>query len=101
MKTSTDWFIYGTFELVNSTLFKQVWVIVCPINNYSSSIPCAFLLLPCKEYTAYKMVMDCILSNDIPVLRRSISILRLKGSSKTGDYFNTPSRNFKTTLRLS
>ena len=66
MKTSTDWYIDGTFELVNSTLFKQVWVIVCPINNYSTSIPCAFFLLPCKEYTAYKMVMDCISSNDIP-----------------------------------
>ena len=38
----------------------------CLINNYSTSIPCAFFLLPCKEYTAYKMVMDCISSNDIP-----------------------------------
>ena len=66
MKTSSDWYVDGTFELVNSTLFKQVWVIVCPINNYSTSIPCAFFLLPCKEYTAYKMVMDCISSNDIP-----------------------------------
>ena len=38
----------------------------CLINNYSTSIPCAVFLLPCKEYTAYKMVMDCISSNDIP-----------------------------------
>ena len=52
MKTSTDWNIDGTFELVNSTLFKQMWVIVCPVNNYSTSIPCAFFLLPRKEYTA-------------------------------------------------
>ena len=28
MKTSSDWYVDGTFELVNSTLFKQVWVIV-------------------------------------------------------------------------
>ena len=66
MKNSTDWYIDGTFEMVNSTLFTQVWVIVCPINNFSTSIPCAFFLLPCKEYNNYKMAMDCILSKDIP-----------------------------------
>ena len=76
MKNSTDWYIDGTFEMVNSTLFTQVWVIVCPINNFSTSIPCAFFLLPCKEYNNYKMAMDCILSKNIP-LRRSIWILRL------------------------
>ena len=66
MKTSTDCYIDLTFELVNSTLLKQVWMIVCPINNYSTIIPCVFFLLPCKEYMAYKMVMDCISSNNIP-----------------------------------
>ena len=45
MKTSRDWYIDGTFELVNSTLFKQKWVIVCPINNYSTSIPMCVLSL--------------------------------------------------------
>ena len=65
MRSSKDWFIDGTFEMVNSTLFKQVWVIVCPINDNSTSIPCAFFLLPSKEYAVYKMVLDCLKSKDV------------------------------------
>ena len=60
MKKSSDWYVDGTFELVNSTLFKQVWVIVCPINENNTSIPCAFFLLPSKEFQVYKMVLDCL-----------------------------------------
>ena len=33
MKTATDWFIDGTFELVNSTLFKQLWVVMDKITK--------------------------------------------------------------------
>lgn len=65
MKRSPGWFVDGTFELVNSTLFKQVWVIVCPINVNKTSIPCAFFLLPSKEYQVYKMVLDCLKDLDI------------------------------------
>ena len=65
MKHTKDWFIDGTFEMVNSTLFKQVWVIVCPINGNSTSIPCAFFLLPGKEFTFYKMVLDCLKGKDV------------------------------------
>ena len=65
MNNSKDWFIDGTFKLVNSTLFKQVWVIVCPINDNNTSIPCAFFLLPSKEYPVYKMVLDCLQNKEI------------------------------------
>jgi hypothetical protein len=60
MKRSSDWYVDGTFELVNSTLFQQVWVIVCPINENNTSILCAFFLLPSKEFQVYKMVLDCL-----------------------------------------
>ena len=58
MKTATDWFIDGTFELVNSTLFKQLWVVTCAINETETTVPCAFYLLPCKEPSAYKMAFE-------------------------------------------
>ena len=60
MANSEEWFIDGTFELVDSTLFKQVWVIVCPIHDSKTSIPVAFFFLPGKEYSLYKIVLDLI-----------------------------------------
>ena len=60
MANSTDWYIDGTQELVNNTLFKQVWVIVCSINENTTTMPVAFFLLPSNEYSPYKMVLDVI-----------------------------------------
>ena len=69
MNNSKDWFIDGTFELVNSTLFKQVWVIVCPINDNNTRIPCAFFLLPFKEFQVYKMLLTVSRTKKSALLR--------------------------------
>ena len=48
MSRATDLFADGTFEFVNQTLFKQLWVVVARLEN-SISIPCAFYLLSGKD----------------------------------------------------
>ena len=63
MKTSPDWHIDATFEVMGSTLFSQLFVVVCRVNKVS--IPCAFFCMPSKEYQAYKMVMDCLVQRSV------------------------------------
>ena len=60
MSNTSNWYIDGTFDMVTNTLFKQIWVIVCPINENDTTIPCAFFFLPGKEYSVYKLVLDII-----------------------------------------
>ena len=65
LKKSPDWYIDGTFEMVDCTLFKQVWVIVCPILEGKQSIPCAFFMLPFKDKTFYRAALNCLKENGV------------------------------------
>lgn len=65
LKKSPDWYIDGTFEMVDCTLFKQVWVIVCPILEGKQSIPCAFFMLPSKDKTYYRAALNCLKENGV------------------------------------
>ena len=58
MKKSDAFYGDGTFEMVKETKFSQVWVIVCP--DSTISVPTAWFLLPNKEYTTYKMILNCL-----------------------------------------
>ena len=58
MKKSESFYADGTFEMVQQTMFSQIWVIVCPVGLIS--VPVAWFCLPNKEYTTYKIVLTCL-----------------------------------------
>ena len=64
MSRATDLFADGTFEFVNQTLFKQLWVIVARLEN-NISIPCAYYLLSGKDANTYKMVLENLKENGV------------------------------------
>ena len=47
------------FDIVKSTLFVQVFIIVCK-SLTGVTVPCAFYLLPNKEYLSYKYLFESI-----------------------------------------
>jgi hypothetical protein len=59
MQQAKDLYIDGTFEFVETTLFKQILVIVARLAN-KDSVPVAFFFLPGKDTPCYKKVFECI-----------------------------------------
>ena len=60
MRAASDWFIDGTFEIMEDTMFMQLYIVVCKVNKVN--IPCAFFCLPNKEYPTYKMILECLIN---------------------------------------
>ena len=59
MNNSSKWFADGTFEICNSTLFVQLWLLVVHTDT-GASVPAAFFLLPNKEALTYKMCLKSL-----------------------------------------
>ena len=59
IKNAGDLFCDGTFEIAESTLFTQVWVVSVKVEN-KLSLPAMFFILPSKEKPVYKMVFEKI-----------------------------------------
>ena len=56
MKSASNLFGDGTFQIAAATDFAQCWVVVCPID--SISVPVAFYMLPNKELVTYKAMFN-------------------------------------------
>ena len=59
MKDSTQMFGDGTFEVVEKTLFYQVFVIISTTVT-GINVPTSYFLLPCKEAIVYKKALMCL-----------------------------------------
>ena len=59
MQQANDLFAYGTFDMMEETLFVQTWIISARISS-GASIPCAFFLLPDKKGQTYKLVLNAV-----------------------------------------
>ena len=62
MKTATQMFADGTFEICDNSLFFQMFIIICTTPT-GINVPCAYFLLPNKETIAYKKVLSCLKNN--------------------------------------
>ena len=58
LKASSDIYGDGTFEVAKSTLFSQAWILVAKSEQMNVSIPCAFFLLPDKQYNSYSLCLN-------------------------------------------
>ena len=57
LKSATDYYGDGTFEICKSTMFVQAWVLVAKSTTTNVCLPCAFFLLPDKLYATYHYVL--------------------------------------------
>ena len=57
LRRSVEWYIDGTFDVVSSTWFSQLWVIVVR-TPFGVVLPAAFFLLPNKETMTYKLCLQ-------------------------------------------
>ena len=66
MKTATQFFADGTFDIMDKTLFFQMFVIICTAPT-GVNVPCAYFMLPTKEALCYKKALSCLKDQfDIP-----------------------------------
>ena len=56
--SSSDLYGDGTFELLKSCMFMQLWIIVTRSASLGISFPALFFLLPNKSYPTYKSCME-------------------------------------------
>ena len=56
LKKSDEWYMDGTFEVVKTTLFSQLYVVVCKAPRSTLKIPCVFALLPDKSKATYSIM---------------------------------------------
>jgi hypothetical protein len=61
LKKSKVWMGDGTFKIAESTLFRQVFIVIGKAET-GLTIPCAYFLLPTKEYQCYRQMFDCLKS---------------------------------------
>ena len=54
---SSQLWVDGTFEIVNKTLFTQLWIVTGRSENTGVTIPLAYFLLPNKQPTSYEIVL--------------------------------------------
>ena len=64
LKDCKLWQIDGTFEIAKCTMFEQVWIINVVTKN-DASVPAAYFLLPDKQKTTYKKVLNCLKAKQI------------------------------------
>ena len=57
---STHLWVDGTFEVVNKSLFEQLWIIVGTSLANNITIPLAYFLLPNKVGSTYQIVLQAI-----------------------------------------
>lgn len=61
LDSTDDMFGDGTFEIAKSTLFSQVFILNAKTQlTTKNSVPCAFYLLPNKEFLTYKIMFTSI-----------------------------------------
>ena len=58
LKSSDEWYLDGTFQIVKETLFSQLYVVVCKAPRSSLRIPCVFALLPDKTKATYSIIFN-------------------------------------------
>ena len=58
------WVADGTFEVVQNTLFSQLFI-VHAVSNTGITVPCLYGLLPDKELTSYQRCFDYLKSQDV------------------------------------
>ena len=59
LKSSTIFFGDGTFDIAESTLFKQLFIVVAKA-EVGITVPCAFFFLPNKEYEVYEKMFQAL-----------------------------------------
>ena len=57
LKSATYWVADGTFDVVNKTLFYQLFIITA-VTATGITVPCCFALLPNKETSSYQRVFQ-------------------------------------------
>ena len=58
LKASSDIYGDGTFEVAKPTLFEQAWILIAKCERMNVSIPCAYFLLPDKQYNPYYLCLS-------------------------------------------
>ena len=64
LTSATIWSGDGTFDIVKSTLFTQLFIIK-GLTLTGKNVPCGYFLLPSKEYITYKKVFQCLRDREI------------------------------------
>ena len=59
LKSSAIFFGDGTYDIAESTLFKQLFIVVAKA-EVGITVPCAFFFLPNKEYEAYENMFQAL-----------------------------------------
>ena len=58
LKGAKDVYGDGTFEIVKSTLFYQLWVLVARSESNKVTVPCCYFLLPDKSFATYTLLLS-------------------------------------------
>ena len=65
LKSSDTFFGDGTFDVAKSTLFKQLFIVNAKTTT-GITVPCAYFMLPNKEWESYQMIFKTLKEFGVP-----------------------------------